>query len=327
MSATFRRLGLAAAATLLGLSTAAAGGFSVEPEAVFLKFSESKFPFAVEGDPGDTISDGTVAQLTPDYDLGFRFGIGWNWEGWWDIHARWTHIDTFDRGMADDSMGTLWGTTVHPTSGFFNDDDFRAVAAEQDLDLDYFDIEAGKTWNSDNGGSVRLFFGARLSWFDQDAATINFRTDTIWEVVETRLDWEGFGPLVGVEGHVPIGSDSGWSFFGSAAGSVQFGDSRGSYTDHYVPDSTMKAATEVLQFDYLDESSSTAVVLEGRIGFAWEKEYDSTTFGLRFGYEYQTWDGLASTASLVSDAQANIDLRTSDNFDLHGFFFRFGWTW
>ena len=124
-----------------------------------------------------------------------------------------------------------------------------------------------------------------------------------------------------------MGSDSGWSFFGSAAGSMQFGDSHGRYTDVYVPDSTMRAANDVTQFAYDEKSSSTVTVLEGRVGFAWERACHAATFGLRFGYEFQTWDGLASSASLVADAQADVDLRTNDSFDLHGFFFRFGWTW
>ena len=79
------------------------------------------------------------------------------------------------------------------------------------------------------------------------------------------------------------------------------------------------------RLSYRDKSNSTATIFEGRAGFAWEREFDNTTFGLRFGYEYQTWDGLANTVSLIEDAHGDVDLRTDEDFDLHGFFFRLGW--
>lgn len=325
MTAFLRQLGLASIVTVLGLGSAAAGDVTIEAESLYLTFSESRFPFAVEGDVGDTIADGDVVAVDHDYDFGFRIGVSYHWEGWWDLTARWTHLESGEGARANDDRGMLWGPTIHPAFSFFSPEDFEQVLAEQDLDLDIFDLTAGKTWNCENGGSVKLFFGARMSWFDQDTGTIGFNSETVWEVTETWLDWKGVGPIVGVEGHVPLGQDSGWSFFGSAAVSLQFGDSDGRYFDVYVPNSTMKDATEVVLFGYEDKSSTTVSTLEGRVGFAWEKDFDDVTFGLHFGYEYQTWDGLATTSSLIADAQAQRDLGTSSDFDLHGFFLGAAW--
>ena len=340
MSTAARRLAVLAIASLLGATSAAANGFFVEPEAVFLKFREAELPFAVEGEIGDTIDDGSVIELDHDYETGFRIGLGYSWEGWWDVTARYTHVSGRERGSADDSNGMLWATTTHPLDSVFNTDDYMRIESELELDLDYTDIEIGKTWNCENGGKVRLFFGARLSWFDQDSASIHFEQETVWEVTETWLDWKGWGPLVGVSGHLPLGQESGWSVFGTVAASLQFGDVDGRYFNVYVPNSTMKADTEIVTYSYLDDGDSTATVIEGRVGFGWEKHFDRVTFGLRFGYEYQAWNDLATTVSLIRDATADVlrdskaddsgrgeHISANEDVKVHGFFFGLSWVW
>lgn len=320
---------------------ASANGFFVEPEAVFLKFSETDLPFAVVGEAGDTIDEGSLVEIDSDYEAGFRIGVGYAWEGWWDFTVRYTHLSTHEHGTADDSLGSLWATTTHPTDSWFDSDEFRRIDSELELDLDYADIEIGKTWNCDNGGSLRLFFGARLSWFDQDSASIHFEQETVWEVTETWLDWKGWGPLVGIEGELPLG-ESGWSVFGTFAASLQFGDVTGRYFDVYVPVSTMKEDTELVTYSYIDDTDTTASVFEGRIGFAWERRFERVTFGLRFGYEYQVWNELATTASLIENATTDVpvltshdtvdsgrgeDLEANEDIQVHGFFFGLVWAW
>ena len=110
-SATVRRslVAVVAAATCLATAGSALGDLILEPEATYLQFRESDIDFVTFENDSDDTADGSVfgptRRLDPDYEFGYRLGIGYSWEGGWDFMFRAGSTDIDEASSIDYDAG------------------------------------------------------------------------------------------------------------------------------------------------------------------------------------------------------------------------------
>ncbi len=100
--------------------------------------------------------------------------------------------------------------------------------AESEMEYGVADLEIGYNVGiGDNGGNVRLFFGARYARFDQDTNFAGVSYNSFYSVsaafaADREVEFEGIGPRIGVGLNLPLGNRI--SIAAEVSGSVLFGD-------------------------------------------------------------------------------------------------------
>lgn len=287
---------------------AAPQGFFVEPEAIFMQFTNSNADYAAVGDH----SSFETSSVDSDYEMGWRFGIGYRWENRWSIGLRWTSVDGNESDWATAKAGDAAFNFLTASHG-------DAVRGEIDRDLDIVDFEVSRTWGDLDGHHMRLFFGPRYMTYDQTLEAMTY--DAIGGAFDwggSRYDVEAWGVRVGIEGHVALGHETGWTFFGYAAVSALMTNSDAAWAQDYdLTDSTWDFAAS-------DDDDESSTGLEAGLGFQWAHEFDNWNFGIRFGWELSNYTDFVGGSA---DADSGVDLASSDDLGLNGGFVRFSFTW
>jgi len=295
-------------------SNVAPEGFFVEPEALFMQFSDSNTDYAWRSADSVDKTVSTVEDIGSDYEFGWRFGIGYRWANRWAIDARWTSVDDNQKDAA--TAGSTWiGSTIATDDWWYGD--IAAVTGRVDRDLDIIDVEVSRTWGDMDGHHMKLFFGPRYLTYDNSLETVSYDTDAdavAWGMRDSNVD--AWGVRVGIEGHVALGHETGWSFFGYAAASSLVANVDSSYMATYYD----KFADETFVDEGHDSDDRTSNGLEAGLGFQWAHDFDNWNFTIRFGWEVSNYTDLTDSASSWSGAPSTDDL------GLDGGFVRFGFT-
>lgn len=283
-------------------------GVFVEPEVVFMQFSDSNTDYAAVG----TGQSSATRSIDSDYEAGWRFGIGYRWENRWSVGARWTRIE-------GDEHDTATAKTGEFANNFLTGWDGDAVHGSVDRNLDIGDIEVSRVWGDMDGHNLRLFFGPRYMSYDEslEATTLNDMNEALnWG--RRDHDVEAWGVRVGIEGHVALGHETGWSFFGYGAVSALFTN----VDARWMADYDLTTST-IDQVQY-DDDDGTSTGLEAGLGFEWDHVFASDwTLGIRFGWEVSNYTDFAGGSA---DSGGAFDLSSSDDLGLNGGFVRFAFT-
>jgi hypothetical protein len=278
-------------------------GFYFAPELVALQFDNSDTEFGTDATSGDT------ASVDTDHDLGWRLGLGYRWANKWDLMFRGTNVNSDEsRTIAQAGVAGI-GTTFGAG--------FDTASANVDIDYTTLDAEVGYTWGAWERSHLRLFFGPRMIWIDQELTSL-FDPDTgiagDRTATNEEMDVEALGLAVGVEGTIAFNPH--WSIILEAYGGIYNADFENDYI-RTTGDGAVIAATSSMDDD------DTIHELGGSLSFQWQRRaFEDGMFGIRFGWELSHLDDVPSLSDFAATSGPNF---VDDEFDSDGPFVRFEW--
>jgi hypothetical protein len=257
------------------------------------------------------------------YDAGWRAGVGYRLPyRAWDFYGNWTHLNadahkTVEPGP-NQSVANIWGTLNLPSA-------LDRSVGHQDLELNTFDFELGKTIHFTPPFMIRPFLGIKYAWIDQSLKVDNQLADLVPNTTRTHFhfdnDFRGIGLRFGFNTDWEI--DKGFAVIGRAAYSLLWGKLRLNHKEHYeflAPG----GAVIVHDFDFPENRHIVQNVVELFAGLRWEKIYhhEKYRFRIQGGYEAQYWPSFNQLTRIAEVTNINMDMVFPFSGDL-GFH---GWT-
>ncbi|GEM_PF-3266941 len=289
---------------------------TISATGVFFKpRTSTPFDYAIE-DAGDALAiDGKLQ--TADYDRGAGIRVGITYQppsSALDIAVAYTSLVTSGKDSAiAPANGFLFSTLSSPRQNE------RAGIASASAALDYnnTDLELGYKFRVGKSLGLRLFGGLKFASINQDLDAKYDQFDYVNGRIKIGNDFSGFGPRVGAEAKLMLGS--GFSIFGRGAASILIGDLTSTYRE------TDNNGADLIANLKRSQSSHTVPVLEAAIGLDWQAPLGKQAkINLSAGYEYQHWFNTSEDLRFVNASNPGLISRSNGDLSLDGFFVKGG---
>lgn len=229
--------------------------------------------------------------LTFDWDLGFRVGIGhqFNYDDW-DMQCAWTWYRTQTKGNIPRRDHTVLSEFF---AGFVVDQDI-ALAGKVAWNILYnmFDVELGRKFLPSNSLSLRPFLGLKGGWIDQSIRSSweNLITDNVVTNLPStenlKNNFWGVGPSAGLQ--------TVWIVSQTRAKSISlFGDFSSAmlWGTWICVDKYHNPSPRVISVN-LKNATLGALMLSGFMGIGWDIGFQEGKYCIstKLGYEMQYWE-------------------------------------
>jgi hypothetical protein len=296
-------------------------GFTASVEAIYLRPSRSDLDFVIK-DPYRTGNvRGTVGEIEPDYQLGARFGLGYDFGSGMEIGVRFAGLKSHDNESVTRSTGEdLWGIWLHANSVI---DDNDVTTAKARYDFEHYAIDLGARQKLDLGQRLGLSLEAGLRYasmnqdihiyYEQEVTPLLRRSADI----SNENDFSGWGPRLGAGLDWRVGY--GFKVFGSVAGSLLMGDFDLSYRELDLP---VGATTPTRRVDIKQGIRNRVIpVVETKVGVGYAYQLQNGwAFGANAGYEWQNWFNMVTAQRFSDDVDGQIMSTDTTDIGLDGFF-------
>ena len=239
---------------------------------------------------------GKIERIEPDWDLGFRLGLGYHFlYDEWDIQANWTRYHTTDHkhieGTAGDFLLNLWGHTDVVSS-----DVSSSIKVNWELQYDTLDFELSRAFGVGRCFCLRPYFGIRAALIDQDlrikndAVLLNPRPDdSLSTELLTKSDFTGAGFRFGLDGRFDFFYDM--SLFAIGSYSLLYGKFDADFQELSSGTGEGETVTDLLIADANDRFSMGLSSLQLSLGLQWNRGFccDRYRFGLHLAWEQNLW--------------------------------------
>lgn len=290
------------------------------------KVGGTEYCYSNGSSSGSMPEKGTVYDGNPEWDWGFRAGLGYNFEhGQWDVFANYTYFSTSQQTMktggANGSVMPLKGG-----SAVFSYASAGKATSQFDLDFNRIDLELGRDFFVAEYLSFRPHFGLVTAWIDTKQ-TVNYSGgNTIgynYVRVKDKNDFWGIGPRAGVNSKWHLAN--GFSVFGTAAGALAYANIEVLHNENYSVNSTtnsIKLNGNLHRF---------APMTQLQLGFAYDTYVaeDKQHISLSLGWDIQYWWNVNQSLTTV---YPNLDTshgptyeRASEDLSLQGVTLHFMW--
>ena len=247
----------------------------------------------VDGNTQAAVPLAPTNSVDPDYDPGFRVGFSYAL----DYRSSFTANYWFYESSTDNSVilpggtGFLRPELTHPnTLNAFAD----RLSADARYDIDFQMADAN--YKSVLWGGQDYFLnyvaGFRYANLDQDFDVAYTNNDLL--TVDTEIDFDGWGPRLGLEGERLLGRRG---FLVYSKGHANF--LVGEFTSNYLQ---RNETTNVTQAHAGFEDDRIVTQLEYEMGFGWQNRCG--TFRLMAGYYIAAWFNSVTTPSFIRAVQA-----------------------
>ncbi len=247
---------------------------------------------AVDG--GNSI--GSIVRVTPDWDPGWRLGIGWNsdydrWDlfvnwTWYQNHAKSTNIRSdIPLGLSKDGYYPQW-----PVADFTNFGPYRIAYGSWKMFFNAIDLELGRAYFATPSLSFRPLFSLRTAWINQKFIS-NFSgplqlTTPLQQGFFAKNNWWGIGPRLGVESDWQIGL--GIYLLGKASASLLYGK-----TSVWTTSDSLDLGSSEFALDrrFVDAFYALVPNLQLFVGLGWKRFLDCGKVALSVdaGWEANCW--------------------------------------
>ncbi|NJK52954.1 MAG: hypothetical protein HC936_09200 [Leptolyngbyaceae cyanobacterium SU_3_3] len=266
-------------------------------------------------DPGTALAaSGELATVDYDRSTALRIGLGYRPQNTaWEIGATHTFFDTDGAASATrPANGFLFSTRSHP----LQNDSAETADAKAKFNYNVTDAELAYNFKVGRGLGVRLFSGLRFSDIRQSTAVTYNGRDYTNGRIDVSNDFNGFGPRLGVEARVLMGS--GFSLFTRGSAALLFGQQTSSFRE------TDRNGADVIA-DLGSDRQQTVPVVDLAIGLDWVAPLSNAAkLNLSVGYEYQQWFNVLDNIRFVDAASPGVFSQSQSNLSLHGFFVKTG---
>lgn len=297
-------------------------GFKASAEVLYMRPSRGNLDFAIKDPDTDSYPEGTVGEIEPDYQLGGRFGLGYDLGSGTEIGVQFTGLKSHDSESATaPSGGSLWGLWLHANS-VIDDNDVDTAKARYDFEHYAIDLNARQKLNIGRHFGLTLEGGLRYASMNQDF-DIAYRQNVTSELhrdatISSENHFSGWGPRLGVGLDWRMGY--GFNVFSSVAGSLMMGDFDLSYREEDLAAGATTTTTRVNMKQGIHNRIIPVVEMKLGVGYA-HKLKNGWTVGANAGYEWQNWFNMVTAHHFSDDVDAQIMDTDTTDVSLDGFFF------
>jgi hypothetical protein len=278
-------------------------GFYFAPELLALQFDNADTEY------GTDMTSGNTSSVDNGYELGGRLGLGYRWRNRWDFVVRGTLVNSSN----SDSQAAAGGAGIDTTFGA----GFDTAMAKLDVDYTTIDAEVGHTWGAWERSHLRLFFGPRAAWINQELrAQYDPSTGVAGDLVDTdeEQDMNAIGLRVGVEGDIAFGPH--WAFI--LQGAIAALDAN--FDNDYMQTSS---SGTVVDADTHTGDDDTVTEFDAQAAFRWQKRaFEDGSFGIRFGWQFEHWNDVPSLTDVGAASPPHV---VDNDFENDGPFVRLEW--
>lgn len=259
----------------------------------------------VDGLAANAVPTSAVAIADPDYHPGFRAGVGMALDSCSSITGNFAFFESSHGSGITNGGGAdfIRAELVHPNTTNVAADSLTA-RAQYDIDFQTADVNyKSLIWGGDNY-ALNYLLGLRYGGLRQDFLgryTIVGVTN-----VETEVDFNGFGPRIGLEGERLIGKGL-MVYFKSAANFLA-----GEFVADYAQNNIAVGQQALTGF----EDDRIVPVLEFEIGTGWQSRCGK--YRLNAGYTMSAWFNSVTTPNFINAVQQNnyvTDMKDTLTFD------------
>ena len=270
--------------------------YRVFADAMYLRPGNIDLVYSVERTGCDPNLDSPTGQLgivSPEYDLGVRFGFAAALDECTTGFATFTKLEssTMDSITAT-GANVLHSQVTNPNTGICADNSLFANA-QYDINFDTIDAGFARTLRQDCNSVFRALGGFRYAQLEQEfrsQQTVNAELGTT--TVVTDVDFEGIGVSLGLDGESQ--TCKGLKFYGRGLASLVGGDSKAD-----LRETSQFGGAAAIAADYDDFRVVT--ILEAEIGVGWQSK--SGRFGAHAGYQAMAWLETITTADFIHGVQ------------------------
>lgn len=173
---------------------------------------------------------GSLQNVNPSWDWGFRVGAGYNFEkDSWDGSVQYTYF----RGSSSASKSAGQNDRFVPEKGtativspvLFSNIQAQSYSSSVNLNLDNIDAQLGKNYHVSSDLALRPFVGLATTWLTANQSSQYSGGTTLGVnsiMVNDTCKFWGMGPEIGMDTKWTLGS--GFSLFGNIMGSFLYGN-------------------------------------------------------------------------------------------------------
>ncbi len=263
-------------------------------EFMYIRARNAELPFAVPIDAvggNPPIQVGPTAVLDPEYNPGFRVGLGRAWDCCSHIKLEYSHYESNVFGQSSiPAPDVIRSMVLHPgTAGAAAD--WNGARANYGIDFDLADLDYRRIWDCSDLYTIRYLIGMRYAGLTQ-----NFRSTFLGLANNTAnadVRFDGGGIRLGLEAERHA-ANSGLMLYGRAVASFVAGDFRTQYEQRQlgvpVAYNSWKAGRVISMLDL-------------EIGIGWVSQCDTVRFNA--GYMMSGWYNTVTTSEYIGAVQAN----------------------
>lgn len=258
-----------------------------------------RYATPVDGLGAAAVPIGRSAVADLDHDPGFRVGGSLALDSQSSLSAGFTHYesDTSHSVTLPGGAGFLRADLVHPNTDNVAADSLSA-SSRYDIDFDLVDIDYRGLLCGGCDHYLNYVIGFRYGRLDQDLrANYIITGDT---TVDTEINFDGFGPRLGLEGEQYIGR--GFLVYGKGFASFLGGEFRADYSQNNV------FAGNQARAGFDDDRIVSLLQLE--LGLGWQSKCGR--FRASAGYHVASWFNTVTTPEFI-DAVQNNDINDGED--------------
>jgi len=284
--------------------------FSVFGEFLYLRVRDAEVAFAVPIDGPITppatprVEVGPVAVADPDYQPGFRVGLGFSANDCTLFTAAYSHFeaDTTEH-LAVGAPFVLDSLVQHPSVQNVGSD-FQLATGQYGISFDLLDVTTHRLLSHSQTHQLGVAVGLRYAQIEQNFAADFSVTGT--ENVTTGIEFEGLGLRGGVEYEQYVSCRM--LVYAKGYGSLVPGEAKASY----------------LQSQSFDNRVVNTSWKAGRVMTMWDLEMGAgisskcRNYRLTAGYVYSAWTNLVQTDQWIRGVHANDFIGMDDTTTLDG---------
>ena len=273
-------------------------------EILYLQPGDVDFTYAI---PRNGLAPaGRVGTADPDFNLGFRTGIGWSPDGLQSIIGSFTWFESATLDSVQTAPGgNIQSQVIHPNTASAASVFLRATAT-YDIDFQLADVAYRAVIGRSDRAQIAYSAGLRYARLEENASVLHDLSAFTPTTVTTDIDFEGFGIRLGLDGRrvFPIGL----LFYAKSGASFIAGKYDGTYNQ-------INALNQVeASSDIQDDRIVT--ILECELGVGWVSACERVQFTT--GYYFAGWYNALPTNSYIQAVRTTNFVDVSDTLTFSG---------
>lgn len=273
---------------------------------------------------------GNILRIDPDWDWGFRLGVGYNLcFDEWDVKATWTSYRT-NKDAKFQSDGSTYALNLWGHSDVSSSSASSLIKSHFDFKYDTLDFEWGRAFGAGQCFCLRPYFGIRAGWIDQtltdfnQVALENRPGQSLSTDLKALSDFTGAGLRFGLDGRFDLLCDL--SLFGIASYSLVYGSFDASFKESVNgdnPNSGLPAVQDLIIADAQDCFHMGTSSLQLGLGIQWNRGFccDRYRFGLHLSWEQNLWFQLNQMNHFQHEFKEGVLFQENGNLSLQGISF------
>lgn len=236
---------------------------------------------------------GNLERICPDFDWGFRLGLGYNFcMDEWETKFIWTSYKTSKREDYSGMLLNLWGHTDVPSSSASS-----LIDSKWNFKYNVFDFELGRAFGAGRCFCLRPYLGVRGAWIDQNLTIYNEVLllnpdpgDVLSTDLEALSNFSGGGFRFGLDSRLDFCWDL--SLYGLASYSLLYGQFTSDFYETASGSNEMgDQVSDLVIADSKDQFHMGTSCLNLSMGLQWNRGFccNRFRFGLHIAWEQSLW--------------------------------------